>query len=195
MTDGAEKKSFWTTMPGMITATAGLITAVGGLLAVLAQVGVFGGGGSENAAAHVTTAAGPSWSVQANRICARANDAIDDLPEPTATNRDKLGVQAMLAYGRTASKINRRMLRDIRELTPPPDQQADVTDFLRLGAKMQEAADEMFAAFAVGDLGAVVEDQSMVSAAGKRFDAKAIDLGATTCAEGASLGGAELPGG
>ncbi len=37
-----EHKSFWTTLPGIITAIATLVTAVGGFLVVLNQVGFFG---------------------------------------------------------------------------------------------------------------------------------------------------------
>lgn len=37
-----EPKSFWRTIPGIITAIATLITAIGGFLVVLHQVGVFG---------------------------------------------------------------------------------------------------------------------------------------------------------
>jgi hypothetical protein len=195
MSDEADRKSFWTTLPGILTATAALITATGGFVAVLIQAGVIGGDGSENVAVQVTTSAGPSWAAQANKICERANDAIDDLPEPTSSNADALGVEAMLKYGTAATKISRRMLRDLTELSPPADQAADVTEFVKLGARMNAAADEMFAAFAIGDVLAVQDAQHELSAAGQRFDAKAIELGATTCAEGASLGGAELPGG
>ncbi len=37
-----EHKSFWTTLPGIITAFATLVTAIGGFLVVLNQVGFFG---------------------------------------------------------------------------------------------------------------------------------------------------------
>ena len=40
-------KSFWQTVPGIITAVAGLVTAVGGLLGILFQNGVLGGGSNE----------------------------------------------------------------------------------------------------------------------------------------------------
>jgi hypothetical protein len=47
-------KSWWTTLPGILTALAGVVTAISGLLAVLAQQGVIGGksavGGSHGAA-------------------------------------------------------------------------------------------------------------------------------------------------
>ena len=37
-----EKKSFWTTFPGILTGIAGIITAIGGLLVILYQIGVIG---------------------------------------------------------------------------------------------------------------------------------------------------------
>jgi hypothetical protein len=143
----------------------------------------------------VATPAGPSWAAQANQICARANDAVDDLPQPNTNNLDADAITTFVQYGRASARISRRMLRDLAALTPPSDQQADVAEFLRLGAKMNEAADEMWAAFAGGDLLAAQAQEQPLSSAGKRFNAKARDLGATTCAEGASLAGATLPGG
>ena len=38
----SEKKSFWTTLPGILTGITGVITATGGLLVILHQVGVIG---------------------------------------------------------------------------------------------------------------------------------------------------------
>ncbi len=37
-----EKKDFWTSLPGIVTAVAGLVTAVGGLILILHQTGVLG---------------------------------------------------------------------------------------------------------------------------------------------------------
>lgn len=37
-----QKKSFWATLPGIITGIAGLITAIGGLLLILYQIGAIG---------------------------------------------------------------------------------------------------------------------------------------------------------
>lgn len=41
MTDGAGSRSWWQTLPGVLTALAGVITAVAGLLAALYQAGLF----------------------------------------------------------------------------------------------------------------------------------------------------------
>jgi hypothetical protein len=38
----SETKSFWTTLPGILTGIAGIITAIGGLLVVLYQIEVIG---------------------------------------------------------------------------------------------------------------------------------------------------------
>jgi hypothetical protein len=35
-----EKKSFWTTLPGVLTAVTGLVTAIGGIITILYQVGI-----------------------------------------------------------------------------------------------------------------------------------------------------------
>lgn len=38
----SEKKSFWTTLPGILTGVAGIITATAGLIGILYQIGVIG---------------------------------------------------------------------------------------------------------------------------------------------------------
>jgi len=40
--DNNKKKSFWATLPGILTAAAGFVTAIAGLIGVLYQVGVIG---------------------------------------------------------------------------------------------------------------------------------------------------------
>ncbi len=46
-----ETKSFWQTVPGVITAVAALVTAVGGLIGILVQSGLFGSGDDQRAVA------------------------------------------------------------------------------------------------------------------------------------------------
>jgi hypothetical protein len=45
MNDDSNRKSFWVTLPGIITAIAGLVTAVGACIAGLVAAGVIGGNG------------------------------------------------------------------------------------------------------------------------------------------------------
>jgi len=136
---------------------------------------------------------GESWTAQANEICERANESIDDLPEPSMNSLETLGADALVGYGETALAANKRMVRDLGELSPPPEQRADAQELVLRGARMTEAAEELFAALRVGDIEGVQRQQRALSNAGKAFDAKALEVGATTCAEGASLNGASLP--
>ncbi|MGE0809907.1 MAG: DUF1566 domain-containing protein [Immundisolibacter sp.] len=53
----AEGKSFWSSLPGILTALAGLVTAIGGLLLAFDQAGLFGK--TEPATAPVANAAPP----------------------------------------------------------------------------------------------------------------------------------------
>jgi len=52
----AEGKSFWSSLPGILTALAGLITAGGGLLLALQGAGLIGGGAHDAAAVQVPAA-------------------------------------------------------------------------------------------------------------------------------------------
>jgi hypothetical protein len=184
MTD--EKKSFWSGATGAIAAVTALITAVGGLLAVLIQLGVFGGGGDETSQGAIVpqvTTAQPNWAQQANRICARTNDAINALPDRAET----VDPAAALTQVREALTLNKRMVRDLGALTPPPDREGDVEEFLRLGAGMNDAAEEFVAGLQVGDVVVAQQQIGRLKRLGRSFDDSAIGLGATTCAEGASL--------
>lgn len=54
------KKSFWSSIPGLVTGLAGLLTGIVGLVTVLIQLDVIGGGGdSATPAAGVTTTVAP----------------------------------------------------------------------------------------------------------------------------------------
>lgn len=140
-----------------------------------------------------TSATGQDWVAEANKICADANDTISDLPKPDATSLESLGGDALVGYGVTAVNINKRMVRDLGQLSPPEDEAAAHRELVLRGAKMTEAAEEFFAALKVGDVLSAQEKEGELSAAGKAFDDHALKVGATTCAEGASLSGVALP--
>ena len=189
MTD--EKKSFWSGATGVIAAVTALITAVGGLLAILIQLGVLGGGGTESSQGAIVTTqttAQPDWAQQANRICARTNDSINALPDRSETTDP----MAALGQVREALTLNKRMVRDLAALPPPADRQDDVEEFLRLGAGINDATEEMLAGVQMGDVVAAEQQVSRLKRLGRSFDNAAIGLGATTCAEGASLSGAAV---
>jgi hypothetical protein len=54
--EDGEQKSFWTTLPGILSAGAGLLAAVAALLGALASIGVFGGSDEPNTATTPTVA-------------------------------------------------------------------------------------------------------------------------------------------
>jgi len=176
-------------LAGVAAAAVVLVTAAVVALASRSDDG--SSNASAGAGAGGTTSA--TWAAQANAVCERANETIDDLPDPSAESLETLGPGALTAYGESAVKVNKRMVRDLGELSPPPEARSDANELVVLGAKMTEAAEEMFAALRVGDVAAAQKQQQALSRAGKEFDAKALEVGATTCAEGASLSGTALP--
>jgi hypothetical protein len=190
MTD--EPKSFWSGASGLIAAVTALVTAVGAVVAVLIQVGVLGGDGGSNqaAASAVQTVSQADWANEANGICARANDAINALPDP-----ETLDLQAGIAGARQSLTISRRMVRNLAALKPSPARQTDVEEFLRLGAQLNDTTEELVAGLRVGDVAIAQREAATLKRLGKSFDDSAIGLGATTCAEGASLSESTLGGG
>ena len=119
---------------------------------------------------------------EANGICARANDTINALPDP-----ETLDLQAGIAQARESVTIYRRMIRNLAVLTPPANRRGDVEEFLRLGAHVNDAAEELVAGLRIGDVAVAQRQANTLKRLGKSFDDSAIGLGATTCAEGASL--------
>ena len=172
-----------------VLTAGGAAAALVALAAVVILVFRGGDGAMESSSA---TAVTEDWTAQANEVCERANEAIDDLPEASAANLETLGAEALVGYGVAALNVNKRMVRDLRELSPPPELRDDANELVLRGAKMTEAAEELFAALRVGDIAGVQRQQTALSSAGEAFDAKALELGATTCAEGASLSGTSL---
>jgi len=187
-----ERTSFWSGTSGFLAGTAALVTAVGGMVAILVQVGVIGGGssnggstngGSTNGGGQTTTQT-IEWSSQANDICARSNDLITALPNPKT-----LEAEAALQFGQQALRINRQMVRDLVKLPKPADRATEVDGFVRLGADVNDTTEELLADFTSGNAVDAQQRLSTLSRLGERFDAAAIALGATTCAEGSSFSG------
>jgi len=77
-------KSWWGTMPGVLTALAGIITAVGGLVAVLSQNGLIGAK-STGAGAGPASSSTPGANVATPATPPAAQPAAGPTPAPTAT--------------------------------------------------------------------------------------------------------------
>jgi hypothetical protein len=177
------KKSFWSGLSGALAGVTALLTAVGALLAVLIQVGVIGGDDDGNGGgASTTSAAMVDWAGEANAVCDRANELFDELPDA-----ERAEPSEALGLTERALSINRQMVRELTKLPKPEDERERVTEFLHLGARINESSEELIAAFKVLNIEAVQQRQAELSRLGSRFDAAAVDLGASTCAEGASF--------
>lgn len=180
-----QKKSFWSGLSGALAGITALLTAVGALIAVLVQVGVIGGGGGNGGsggASTTTTPAMADWDREANEICERANELFDELPDAqTADLSEVLGLMER------ALSINRQMVRELTKLPKPEQQRAQVGEFLRYGARINESTEELIAGFKVANIAAVQERQAEISTLGRQFDGAAVELGASTCAEGSSF--------
>jgi hypothetical protein len=179
------KKSFWSGLSGALTGATALLTAVGALLAVLIQVGVIGGdddGSGGGSSGTTTSAAMVDWAGQANETCQRANELFDELPDA-----ERVQPSEVLGVLKQALSINRQMVRELTKLPKPEQERERVAEFLRLGARLNESSEELIAAFRVLNIEAVQQRQKELSTLGSQFDAAAVDLGASTCAEGASF--------
>jgi hypothetical protein len=170
--------SFFSSLTGLLTGAAALIGAVVGILTATGVIG--GGDGSHAASPHQSNA---TWSTKANAICARANDTTGALPNPrTIAPSDAAG------YLKTSLVLEQRMLRELNTLPPPKGEETEVATLLRLGAKMSDATSELADDVAVGNLAALQQRATLLSRLNTRFNNAAIALGASSCAEGSSLG-------
>lgn len=179
-----QKRSFWSGLSGALTAITALLTAIGALIAVLVQVGVIGGddGGNGGGGGTTTSAAMIDWAGEANDACERANELIDELPDA-----DRADPSEALGLAERALSINRQMVRELTKLPKPEPQREQIEAFLRLGASINESSEEAIAAVKALNIEAVRQREAEISKFGGEFDAAAVELGASTCAEGASF--------
>jgi hypothetical protein len=175
--------SFFTSLTGLLTATAALIGAV---VAILTATGVIGGGkdsGNKGTNTPSTEQKQASWATQADAICARANDTIGALPNPRS-----VAPSDVANYLKTSVVLEQRMLRELNALPTPKNNGAQVSAFLKIGAKMSNATSELANDVTLGNLAAAQQRAVQLSQLNTRFNNAAIELGARTCAEGSSLG-------
>lgn len=170
--------SFFSSLTGLLTATAALIGAIVG---ILTAIGAIGGGGGPHAAKPNQSNA--TWAAKANAICARANDTTGALPNPHT-----LAPTDAASYLKTALVLEQRMLRELNALPAPKGKETEVATFLQVGAKMSDATNELADDVATGNLAALQQRATLLSQLNTRFNNTAIALGARTCAEGSSLG-------
>jgi hypothetical protein len=171
--------SFFTSLTGLLTATAALIGAVVG---ILTATGVIGGGNNQRHATS-TQQNQATWATQANAICAKTNDTIGALPNPHT-----IAPSDIANYLKTSVVLEQRMLRELNALPTPRGNEAQVVKFLQVGARMSDATSELADDVTLGNLAAAQQRATQLSRLNTRFNNAAIALGARTCAEGSSLG-------
>jgi hypothetical protein len=174
--------SFFSSLTGLLTATAALIGAVIGILTATGVIG--GGNNSENNGTHGALAKQnrASWATQANEVCAKANDTIGALPNPRT-----IAPSDIANYLKTSVVLEQRMLRELNALPVPKDSEAQISRFLNIGASMSNATSELANDVTLGKLAAAQQRAAQLSQLNTRFNNAAIALGARNCAEG-SLG-------
>ncbi len=182
-------------LSGVLAGSAAAITAVGGLIAILVQLGVIGANGDNTDTNKTFTGSSGDrppkehWAMQANKICEKANEDIDALPEPEA-----LDPTALAGTAGEAVDIGQRQLRELQALAPPDEDAAKVRRLLRTYALSNEATEELVGALRVGDIAAIQPRIDALKRLGRSSDELANELGATTCAEGASFAETDLGG-
>jgi hypothetical protein len=161
-----EKKSFWTTLPGILSGIAAVLTAGGAILAFFLR--------SDG----VPLA---SWAKNANAVCAATSDAIRGLgipPDPTSQ------LQALPDQIRIVTRANQQ----IQGLARPTDTDAGakIDRVLALASQEAVAMQNALDAFNTGD---TARAQAFVASA-RSFnpELQQIDgeLGANVCALGAN---------
>ncbi len=85
MTEETTKKSWWGTMPGVLTALAATITAVGSLVAVLSQSGLIGEKAREAVASVMPTAGHPQGASFFETTAPKVHAPATELTTPAAT--------------------------------------------------------------------------------------------------------------
>lgn len=177
-------RSFFSGLTGFVAATAALIVAVVGALTALGLIGGSGdsrGTGTPPPVAVTTDTR--AWAARANEICGRSNDTVAALPQPAK------GIPTAEATGlvKTTVTIGHQTLRGLTALTPPPGKERQVASFLRLDAAVNSDLEQLADDLTLGDLAAVERRAAILGSANTAFNKAAIALGATTCAEGATL--------
>jgi hypothetical protein len=172
-------RSFFTGLTGFITAAAALIVAV---IGALTAVGVIGGGNSGSSPSAITTTT-QSWVAQANEICARANDTVAALPQAPKG----ISMEEAATFVKSSTSIGHRMVRDLTALTPPRGKEQEVAKLLSLGTEVNNNLEEFVADLTLGDVVGLQKRAVTLQRVNKEFNQAAVDLGATTCAEGGSV--------
>jgi hypothetical protein len=126
-----------------------------------------------------TDAGGPksSWAEQADAVCGEAQGRIDALPQPT----DPLSAAAQIGQ---VSAIVKEEIADLRELEPPPGQEARVEGFIGALGRGANSLDRLVQAMTDQDEDAVDRFIEEGENAAEQAQREADALGLTVCGRG-----------
>src|SRR6266511_1931072 len=122
------------------------------------------------------------WARRANVICARTSATRAALPPP----QPGLGQQEAFDLIKTASTLQQGMLRELAAL-PRPAEQQQIMRLLRAGAAINNSMSELVNNLTLGNATGAQKRLRELSRLNTQFNRAAVDLGATTCAEGGSV--------
>jgi hypothetical protein len=162
------QKSFWTTLPGILTGIAGILSGVGAVLAVVLNAG----GGDKGP--QVTLA---NWAKQANEICATANDDMRAL----GVGSDPAAQFRLIPQ---ATRIVTRANQKIEALDRPADAEAQIRRLVGLASQSNVAAGNAYQAYLRGDTASGQAYQAASARASDTLRRLDGDLGANVCAQG-----------
>jgi hypothetical protein len=113
---------------------------------------------------------------EGNAICAKYDKQIEDIGTPTS-------VEEVPAYVNKALPILERQIEDMKELTPPEEDQQAFDDMIAEAEKTVEAGRELGEAAEAMDAAAIEQTLDEGNAASARADRHATELGLTDCVE------------
>jgi hypothetical protein len=164
-----QKKGFWTTLPGVLTAIAALITAIGGIVGLV----VVPGGSDEESDDGPTRT---TWVRQADELCSQAYDSLRQYPPITDLN-------TLVSVGPSIAEEARDLAADLRGLRAPEEDQSTIARMTGLLDEQSDGVDAAVVAVSQGDQAGFRRSVQQVESASVEGDAVAESLGATACAQ------------
>jgi hypothetical protein len=167
MGEDSRLRSFWTSLPGILTGVAATIAAIGGILALALK------GGDGHSGPGVTLA---SWARQANEFCSTADSQVQALNLGTDARSQLEGLPQTIP-------IHERANQQIEALDRPADAEGQIRQLLALASQSNVAASNASAWWRAGDstkAQAYLSEAVQAGAALQRLDG---ELGANVCAD------------
>jgi hypothetical protein len=161
-------RTFWTTLPGILTATATLLGAIAGLLALFVVPGDSGDSGPSRA----------DWADKVDPICSQQINSIRQLPPPTTPD-----VNLVANYLHEVSRVARDMGEKVRAIDAPADDQQSIDRMTSSWDQQADGIDNFALELQSGDQAGAQTTQQQVDAAGAEGDEIARSLGVTACAQ------------